>query len=125
MDKNEILKNVYEDFFGADNVEIKIKKPAVDPQQDFSMKLSEEEKSKKNEELFTKINELNIDDKSKETLKKIIEYIRKYNEKIEKQFISFNMCIYSDNKETIDRVINVMHDGINSFEYMPQKKFFL
>lgn len=119
MDKNEILKNVYEDFFGADNVEIKVKKPAVNPQQDFSMELSEEEKNKKNEEIFAKINGLNIDDKSKETLKKIIEYIRKYNEKIEKQFISFNMCIYSDNKETIDGVINVLHDSINIFAYMP------
>ena len=119
MDKNEILRNVYEDFFGTDNVEIKIK-PAVDSQQEFSIAVSKEEKDKKMEEVFARINELNIDVQSKETLKKIIEYIRKYSEKIEKQFISFNMCIYSDNKETIDGVINVIHEIINSFEYMPK-----
>lgn len=103
MNREDILKGVYEDFFGTTG------KPAVSAQQEFPM-----------EEKIKDIDALNIDDNSKELLKKIIEYMKKYHEKIEKQFISFNMCIYSDNKETVKDVLNIIHSAINNFQYMPK-----
>ena len=104
MDKKDILKNVYDDFFGlskkkedeeinnqikesldADTLEINI------PQEKESVSNIDADKILKDS--FERIDKLYIDNKSKETLKKIIEYIRKYNEGIEKNFISFIKCL--------------------------------
>ena len=71
------------------------------------------------EDVFKKIDELYIEEASKNTLKKIVEYIRKYNEKIEKQFISFNMSINANNKETFEGILRVLNDSINFFQYLP------
>ncbi len=143
MKKEDILKNVYEDFFGIDKIEkenqklyeeIKQLKGITDENKENEVpyinmeptqnarkvELSKEEKDKLMEVSFKKIDKLYITEDSKKTLKKIIEYIRKYNEKIEKQFISFNMCIYCDNNETTYDVLDILNQNINYFGYMPQ-----
>ena len=132
MNKKDILKNMYNDFFGVSS-----SKNESEENQDFpkielpetempeikvsekSEKLSVEDKDKRLKESFEQIDDLYIDEKSKDTLKKIIEYIRKYNEKIEKNFISFNMCIYAKNKETLVSILRVLNDNINYFSYLP------
>ena len=143
MKKEDILKNVYEDFFGIGKIEkenqklyedIKKLKGTTDENKENEVpyinmgptqnarkvELSKEEKDKLMEVSFKKIDKLYITEDSKKTLKKIIEYIRKYNEKIEKQFISFNMCIYCDNNETTYDVLDILNQNINYFGYMPQ-----
>ena len=139
MDKKDILKNVYDDFFGiskkkedeelnmqikesleADTIEITMpeEKETINAQdQQKSVTDSKDEFLKKS---FEKIDKLYIDEKSKEILKKILEYIRKYNEGIEKNFISFNMCIFAKSKETIQDVLHILNDSINFFKYLPQ-----
>ena len=131
MDKKDILKNVYDDFFGisknkeeeelnrqikeslnADTIEISI------PQEKESVNSIDADKMLKDS--FERIDKLYIDDKSKETLKKIIEYIRKYKEGIEKNFISFNLCIFSKSKETEQDVLHILNDNINYFLYLPK-----
>ena len=140
MDKKEILKSVYDDFFGIGKIERENEKlyediknlkgidlegmedniPSIEvnKQQDNEIGLSKEDKDKLMEASFKKIDELHIKDESKELLKKIIEYIRKYNEKIEKQFISFNMCIFSENEEVKKDVLDILNQNINYFSYM-------
>ena len=140
MDKKEILKSVYDDFFGIGKIERENEKlyediknlkgidiegmedniPSIEvnKQQDKKNELSKEDKDKLMEASFKKIDELHIKDESKELLKKIIEYIRKYNEKIEKQFISFNMCIYSENEEVKKDILDILNQNINFFLYM-------
>ena len=133
MNKEDILKNVYEDFFGIGKIEKENEKLQEDIRNlkgidieknsmpEIQMpELSAENKNKLMEASFKKIDELYITDESKEILKKIIEYIRKYNEKIEKQFISFNMCIYCDNTETAYDILDVLNQNINYFKYMKQ-----
>ena len=115
MDKKDILKSVYDDFFGiskkkeeelnnqikesleADTIEINMPE-----QEEINTEGKEKISTASKDELlktsFEKIDKLYIDEKSKETLKKILEYIRKYNEGIEKNFISFNMCIFAKSK---------------------------
>ena len=138
MDKKDILKNVYDDFFGiskkkeeelnrqikesleADTIEITMpeeKETINTHDQEESGTDSKDEFLKKS---FEKMDKLYIDDKSKETIKKIIEYIRKYNEGIEKNFISFNMCIFAKSKETIQDILHILNDSINFFNYLPQ-----
>ena len=140
MDKKQILKSVYDDFFGIGKIERENEKlyediknlkcidiegmedniPSIElnKQQDKKNELSKEDKDKLMEASFKKIDELHIKDESKELLKKIIEYIRKYNEKIEKQFISFNMCIFSENEEVKKDVLDILNQNINYFSYM-------
>jgi len=140
MDKKEILKSVYDDFFGIGKIERENEKlyediknlkgvdiesmedsmPSIEvnKQQDKKNELSKEDKDKLMEASFKKVEELHITEESKELLKKIIEYIRKYNEKIEKQFISFNMCIFSENEEVKKDVLDILNQNINYFSYM-------
>ena len=140
MDKKEILKSVYDDFFGIGKIERENEKlyediknlkgidiegmedniPSIEvnKQQDKKKELSKEDKDKLMEASFKIIEELHITEESKELLKKIIEYIRKYNEKIEKQFISFNMCIYSENEEVNKDILDIINQNINYFSYM-------
>ena len=143
MNRDDILKSVYEDFFGIGKIEKQNEKlrkdirklsgievdeeniPAIEIPEKSDKKnpnaeLSKEDKDKQMEEIFKRIEEIYIDEKSKETLKKIVEYIRKYNEKIETQFIPFNMSIYANNKETFEGVLRVLNDTINFFGYMPK-----
>ena len=146
MDKSEILKSVYDDFFGIGRIEKENEKlyeeiknlkgidvegmenniPSIEVnsnKQDEKIELSKEDKDKLMEASFERIEQLHIQDKSKELLKKIIEYIRKYNEKIEKQFISFNMCIYSESEETKKDILDILNQNINYFSYMKKGKY--
>ena len=133
MDKKDILKNVYDDFFGigekkeVEELNQKIKEKLDEDTIQISMPQDKENISENNidkdtklKESFDKIDSLYIDEKSKEILKKIIEYIRKYNEGIEKNFISFNMCIFSKSKETLHEILKILNDNINYFSYLPQ-----
>lgn len=140
MDKKDILKSVYDDFFGIgriereneklyeeiknlkgidlESIENDIPSIEVNKAEEVQIELSKEDKDKLMEASFKKIDELHIKDESKSLLKKIIEYIRKYNEKIEKQFISFNMCIFSENEETKKDILDILNQNINYFSYM-------
>ena len=140
MDKKDILKSVYDDFFGIGRIERENEKlyeeiknlkgidlesmendiPSIEVNkaEDVQIELSKEDKDKLMEASFKKIDELHIKDESKSLLKKMIEYIRKYNEKIEKQFISFNMCIFSENEETKKDILDILNQNINYFSYM-------
>ena len=138
MDKKDILKSVYDDFFGIskkkeeEELNNQIKESLEADTIEINMPEQEEINTKKKKKIstaskdellktsFEKIDKLYIDEKSKETLKKILEYIRKYNEGIEKNFISFNMCIFAKSKETIQDILHILNDNINYFSYLPQ-----
>ncbi len=129
MDKNDILKGIYEDFFGINKLSKENQKlasqiedlnkefPKIEVKPIQKEEFSNEEKDEKMKEIFDKIDNLYIEDKSKETLKKISEYIRKYNEKIENKYISFDMCIYTNNKETVDIITNILNELFNVCSY--------
>ena len=167
MDKKDILKSVYEDFFFffflakrneklaldienlkpgfrdsmEDIPEIVLGDETSDQESDKASNTdeawsvesgnvgsveynekTEKDKDEKMKEFFEKIENLYVEDSSKEALKKIIEYMRKYDEKIEKQYISFNMSIYTNNKETIIYVTNLLNDAANYFNYIRSGK---
>ena len=119
MNKEDILRNVYNDFFGnkeyitnnknnlkdAEAPEIIVKPIPKENSEDVYKNLKE------------KIEKLYIDEKSKDTLKKIIEYMRKYFEKIESKYIPFNLTIYSNNNETIKEIISIFENASKVFKY--------
>ena len=142
MDKKDILKNVYEDFFGIEKLareneriaqELEEMNSKYKPLKDEEIpeiivnkeqviveneQVEEIDKDKYMKDTFEDIDSLYIDEDSKDLLKKIIEYMRKYNEKIEKQYISFNLKMYSNNKETISKIVKILLDSGDIFKYL-------
>ena len=95
------LKKMYDDFFGSSLI---------------TNSTYEEEKIE--EEID--IDSILIDDSSKELLKKIILYIENYNNKKENNYISFNIILNSDNKETQEQIINLLKE--KSLNYVTNNK---
>lgn len=132
MENRDFFKGIFDDFFGIEklkkeNEELAKELNLNDDYPIIEVKKTEEQQNKetkkldKNEfmaSLYKKIDELYILEESKDTLKKIIEYMRKYNEKIEKQYIPFNMCIYSNNNETVSLVTSIISEAANFFNYV-------
>ena len=156
MNKKDILKSVYNDFFGLDRISRENEKLSREiralTEQDFidegipilklnnssyneteeskeepleinvenAVQLETDEKSKDQymEKFYATIDSLYIKQVSKELLKKVIEYMRKYDEKVEKQYISFNMCIYAKNKETINKISSILAEAGVLFSYI-------
>ena len=135
MDTKQFFKDVYEDFFGVEKIKAENEKLAkelglnqdyptieLNKQDETKEELTEEKIKETKDEFmlksFEKLEKLYITEQSKNTLKKIIEYMRKYSEGIEKQYIPFNMCIYSNNKETIYGIIDIISDAVTFFSYI-------
>lgn len=85
-------------------------------------KLSKEEIAAQNaaklEEFYKKVDDAHLIDHSKLVLKKMIDYTRKYSEGIVKNYIPFNMRIYTDNDETLYDIVNLIIDSFTYFGYM-------
>lgn len=144
MFDKRLLDHMYDDFFGIetlkkeneslaealaknDPLELKVpnqetKEVSKSQNDTVTSKEVNELRNEKMAEIFEKVDNLYISEQSKNTMKKIIEYMRKYNEKIEKEFISFNMCIYSNSKETSEKIIEILNQSVNYFKYLQEGK---
>lgn len=135
MDTKQFFKDVYEDFFGVEKLKAENEKLAkelglnqdyptieLNKQNEAKDELTEEQIKETKDEFmlkaFEKLEKLYITEQSKNTLKKIIEYMRKYSEGIEKQYIPFNICIYSNNKETMYSIVDIISDTVTFFSYI-------
>ena len=135
MEPKNFFKDVYDDFFGIEKIkrENEALKEELDLNKDYpeievnkanevnseeENKLTKEEKDRKMSQAFEELEELYLTDESKDNIKKIIEYLRKYNEEIEKEYIPFNMCIYSDNKETTSKIVDIIYNSAKYFKYI-------
>lgn len=101
----DYFKDIYKDFFGVETPKEENKKIEESSQNIMTT-------------LFEKINKLYIEDESKELLKKIIEYMRKYNEGIETNYIPFNVIIEVNNKETKEELIKILEQSSLNFNYI-------
>ena len=107
MNTKDYFKNMYTDFYGVENNrEIKPVK----------------EESKSEDELmsslFDEINNLLVTDESKDLLKKIIEYMRKYHEGIEKNYIPFRLIIETNNTNLNDELNSILSTAGYNFKYI-------
>lgn len=139
---NKIFSEVYKDFFGIEKLTEKnfddikalyndienmpkIEVPNV-LQEEYEKiennqnkkELTKEQKDNSMKNFFEKIDKLQIIDESKNTLKKMIEYARKYNEGIVKTYIPFNMRIYCDNNEVLYSITDIIRDSLSYFSYI-------
>lgn len=109
MNRKDYFKDMYTDFFGIESL------PKIE--------VKEEEKEKKGSQeemtsLFLKINDLYISDDSKELLKKIIEYMRKYNEKMENNYVPFRLILRVNNNYQRDDIIGILYEASSYFNYI-------
>ena len=109
MSEHDLLKDVYKDFFGVESLDIK-KESSNDEQKQVDMK-----------KIFDDINSLYITDKSKDLLKKIIEYMRKYYEGIEKNYVNFSLILNINNKDTRDKINNILYNSSISYNYIDSR----
>ena len=80
--------------------------------------LTEEQKQAKLEEFYDRVEEAHLTDESKLVLKKMIDYARKYKEGIVKDYIPFNMRIYTNDDETLYSIVNIIIDSFYYYDYM-------
>jgi len=79
---------------------------------------NKQEREDKLKELFERIDDLYLDDDSKETLKKMMAYAKKYSEQEIKNYIAFDLRLYSDNRETTNDVVEIIAEGFKYFNYI-------
>ena len=148
MYNKNFFKDVYDDFFGVEKIKeeneklkkelnltdnfpvIEVKKEDKDKNLssfDKSNSIIENEnvdvddkvsKDKKMAYFFEMLELLYIEDDSKNIIKKIIEYMRKYNEKIENEYIPFNLCLCIKDEITLKKVIELLKESAIYFSYI-------
>lgn len=148
MYNKNFFKDVYDDFFGVEKIKeeneklkkelnltdnfpvIEVKKEDKDKNLssfDKSNSIIENEnvdvddkvsKDKKMAYFFEMLESLYIEDDSKNIIKKIIEYMRKYNEKIETEYIPFNLCLCIKDEITLKKVIELLKESAIYFSYI-------
>ncbi len=146
MYNKNFFKDVYDDFFGVEIIKEeneKLKKelnltddfPVIEvKKEDKDKNLSSFDKSnstiedenvndkvskdKKMAYFFEMLELLYIEDDSKNIIKKIIEYMRKYNEKIETEYIPFNLCLCIKDEITLKKVIELLKESAIYFSYI-------
>ena len=100
---SKYFNEIYNDFF---NVNKKI---------EFS------DKNNVEEEIIYNIDELYLDDKSKNLFSQILDYIDKYHNKEENNYINFNIIIEGNNRETIDKITNIISSKDSNKHYLDNK----
>ena len=106
----DYLGEVYKDFFGEKG----------------ASRLPDTKEEAKEEQIST-FNELEIDqllleDSSKELLHKVVNYMNKYNSKEETRFLNFHLLVQSDNKETINKIEEIINGAISNYSYLDKVK---
>ena len=84
---------------------------------------AEERKKKKLDEFFEKVDNAHLTDESKIVLKKMIDYARKYNSGIVKNYIPFNMRIYGNDYEIINSIIDIIVESFTYFSYLKNANY--
>lgn len=110
---NEMFNDIYKDFF---NKEYKNNESTKNDEQSDIKELQEEFNIEDIENLF-------IDDDSKELLKKIVIYMESYNNKEERNYITFNIKIEGTDKETTNKIINIIKYFSKKYNYTKNNSY--
>ena len=117
MNKKDYFKDMYTDFFGVEagpKFSVKVIKDNKTQEDEIQEQANQEEMTY----LINKINDLYITEESKNLLKKIIEYERKYSEQIETQYIPFRLIINVNNNFLLDEITNILFESSKYYKYI-------
>ena len=108
MNTNYDFSDIYNDFFGVESKNINKEEVTS---KDISYK-----------DLIDKIDNLYLNVESKNLLKKIVEYMRKYNEKIENNYITFNISLEGYDKDLIKNIEDILIDSSTLYKYVDKNR---
>ena len=117
MNTKDYFKDMYTDFLGVEagpKFSVKVIKDEKTQEDEIQEQTNQEEMTS----LINKINDLYITEESKNLLKKIIEYMRKYNEKIETQYVPFRIIINVNNNFLLDEITNILYESSKYYKYI-------
>ncbi len=97
---NKYFSDIYNDFFSVDKKELEVKE------------------DKSNETIVIDIDSLYLDNESKNLLKQILEYMDKYANKEETNYINFNILISGNNIETINNIVSILKKSVETNHYV-------
>ena len=112
MNQHDYFKDIYTDFFGVETDKVS------NDEEDTGKLGSQEEMTS----CFALINDLAITEESRDLLKQIIEYMRKYHEGIESNYIPFHVIISASNEKVIREVNDILYREAKYFEYIDNDK---
>lgn len=130
-DAHDLFAGIYDDFFGTKKEIEEV--PVEFESEPLRIEVKEEtpkEKAKKvkkinknfEKALEKEINELEVDDNSKSTLRKMRKFAVKYQEQKTKAYIPFNFRLYCDNDQIIDKVVKILIDIFKDTGYLLNEK---
>ncbi len=96
--ENKYFSEIYDDFFGVNKI------------------IVPEEKTN-DMDIYTEIDNLYLDDESKSLLKKIVDYMQKYNEGKETNYINFNIIFECKTKECRNKIIDILRNSVSKTQY--------
>ena len=113
----DYFKDLYTDFYGVEagpKFAVKVIRDKDEEDNEVVEKNNQEEMSS----LFDKINFLNISEENKNLLKKIIEYMRKYQSGIEKQYVPFRLIVNVNNNTLREEIVNILYESAKYYDYL-------
>ena len=102
---NLYFNDIYNDFFKVEKKEI-----------------TEEEKD--NNIVLENIDNLYLDNESKNLFKQILNYMEKYHNKEESNYINFNMIVEGNNKETVLSIANIIQNNEKVNQYLENNNIY-
>lgn len=96
---NKYFSDIYNDFFSVEKKELEVKE-------------------EKEEEIVIDIDSLYLDNESKNLLKQIIEYMDKFSNKEENNYINFNILINGNNTETVNNIVSILKKSVSNNHYI-------
>ena len=123
MDRNKIFKQIYDDFFGVEKLARENEKLAkelniTDDFPTIEIKSKQEENKEEIEENQSELKQENIALTQEEAKEKKDNQMIQFFEKIEKEYIAFNLIVYSNNKETTYSIVDIISDAATYFAYV-------
>ena len=112
MNTKDYFKDIYKDFFDEALV------PKIEVKE--SEEVGSEEKLAS---LFLEIDSLYITDESKNLFKKIVNYMKRYHDGEETNYIPFRISLKVNNNFLRDRIVNILLEFAHSYNYINNKKY--
>lgn len=99
---NKYFSDIYDDFFKVERKEIKV----------------EEKKENDEVNVLEDIDSLYLDNESKNLLKQILEYMDRYSNKEESNYINFNILVNGNNDETVNSITSILKKSVSKYHYI-------
>ena len=95
---NEYFSDIYNDFFKVEKKELEVKEDETN--------------------VVLDIDNLYLDNESKNLFKQILEYMDKYYEKKESNYINFNIMVDGNNAETVTSIVSILKKNVRKRKNM-------